>query len=92
MLVPSTLGLFVIHWIIGYLNIKMGGGLAYIPTALIYPISVISGIGPLWFIQMLCLAVIGAALYAFYYGGNDYTSSACLQNIITSLLHSALSL
>lgn len=36
LLVPSTLGLFVIHWITGYLNIKMGGGLAYIPTALIF--------------------------------------------------------
>ena len=53
LLIPSTLGLFVIHWITGYLNIKIGGGLAYIPPALIYPISVISGIGPLWFIQML---------------------------------------
>lgn len=53
LLVPSTLGLFVIHWITGYLNIKMGGGLAYIPPMLVYPISVISGTGPLWFIQML---------------------------------------
>lgn len=55
LLVPSTLGLFVIHWITGYLNIKMGGGLAYIPAPLVYPISVLSGIGPLWFIQMLFL-------------------------------------
>ncbi|MBS5520781.1 MAG: acyltransferase [Clostridiales bacterium] len=55
LLVPSTLGLFVIHWITGYLNIKMGGGLDYIPGALVYPISAISGIGPLWFIQMLFL-------------------------------------
>lgn len=53
LLVPSTLGLFVVHWIVGYLNIRIGGGLEYIPKALIYPISVISGIGPLWFIQML---------------------------------------
>lgn len=55
LLVPSTLGLFVIHWITGYLNIKMGGGLDYIPTALVYPIAAISGIGPLWFIQTLFL-------------------------------------
>lgn len=55
LLVPSTLGLFVLHWITGYLNIKIGGGLAYLPAALVYPISVISGIGPLWFIQMLFL-------------------------------------
>ncbi|MCM1136701.1 MAG: acyltransferase [Clostridium sp.] len=53
LLIPSTLGLLVLHWITGYLNIKMGGGLAYMPTALIYPISAISGTGPLWFIQML---------------------------------------
>ena len=49
------LGLFVVHWITGYLNIRLGGGLSYIPKALIYPISVISGTGPLWFIQMLFL-------------------------------------
>ncbi len=55
LLVPSTLGLFVIHWITGYFNIKMGGALDLIPAFLIYPISVISGIGPLWFIQMLFL-------------------------------------
>ncbi len=53
LLVPSTLGLFAIHWITGYLNIKMGGGLPYIPSALIYLISAVSGTGPLWFIQML---------------------------------------
>lgn len=62
LLIPSTLGLFVIHWITGYLNIKMGGGLAYIPTALVYPISAVSGIGPLWFIQILfifsCILVL----------------------------------
>lgn len=55
LLVPSTLGLFIYHWIAGYLNIKIGGGLEYIPKALIYPISAISGIGPLWFIQTLFL-------------------------------------
>lgn len=55
LLVPSTLGLFVIHWVTGYLNIKMGGGLEYIPGFMVYPISVISGTGPLWFIQMLFL-------------------------------------
>ena len=53
LLVPSTLGLFAIHWITGYFNIKIGGGLPYIPKALIYPISAVSGTGPLWFIQML---------------------------------------
>lgn len=62
LLIPSTLGLLVIHWITGYLNIKMGGGLEYIPPALLYPICAISGTGPLWFIQMLfvfsCILVL----------------------------------
>lgn len=55
LLIPSTLGLFVLHWITGYLNIKMGGGLEYIPSFLVYPISVISGIGSLWFAHLLFL-------------------------------------
>ncbi len=55
LLVPSTLGLFAVHWITGYLNIKLGGGLEWMPGALVYPISVISGIGPMWFAQMLWL-------------------------------------
>lgn len=62
LLVPSTLGLFVVHWVTGYLNIRLGGGLAMMPSFLVYPISVISGIGPLWFIQVLflfsCLLVL----------------------------------
>lgn len=62
LLVPSTLGLFVLHWVTGYLNIKLGGGLEFIPGFLVYPIAAISGIGPLWFIQMLflfsCLLVL----------------------------------
>lgn len=171
LLVPATLGLFVIHWITGYLNIKMGGGLEYMPGFLVYPISVISGIGPLWFIQMLflfccvlvllrkmdkadklwqlggkastavilllavlifaaaqilnlpvltmyrfgiyfaafligyyifshdevqdkiekmrlpmlCLALIGAILYAIRFGGSDFTAAACLQSVFTNI-------
>lgn len=171
LLLPSTLGLFVLHWVTGYLNLKIGGGLDYIPKALIYPIAAISGIGPLWFIQllfvfccalvpltkldkqdkvwalcgktrlpvvlllfvllfgaaqflnmpvvtmyrfgiyftafligyyvfshdsvqdmvesicvpMLCLAVVGAVVYGFYYGGRDFTAPACLQSLATNL-------
>lgn len=171
LLIPSTLGLFVVHWITGYLNIKLGGGLEFIPKYLLYPISAISGIGPLWFIQLLflfscililfrtidksdklwmlckkanlpfilllsvliygsaqvlnapvftfyrfgiyfiafligyyifshdevqdmiekihipmaCLSVIGAILYGIRYGGSDYTSPVCLQNILTNI-------
>lgn len=52
---PSTLGLFVLHWVTGYLNIRMGGAVDTIPKPLLYPISVLSGIGPLWFVQLLFL-------------------------------------
>lgn len=55
LLVPSTLGLLVFHWITGYWNLRLGGGLPAIPQILIYPIAVLSGIGPLWFIQTLFL-------------------------------------
>ncbi len=55
LLVPSTIGLFVYQWIVGYFNIKIGGGLEYMPSFLVYPISVISGVGPLWFAQLLWL-------------------------------------
>ena len=53
LLVPSTLGLFVFQWIVGYFNIKFGGAWNTIPAFIRYPVMVISGIGPLWFIQML---------------------------------------
>ena len=55
LLVPSTLGLFVFQWMVGYLNIKLGGAWDMIPAFVRYPVMVISGIGPLWFIQMLWL-------------------------------------
>ncbi len=55
LLVPSTLGLFVYQWIVGYFNIRISGGLEYMPGFLVYPVSVLSGIGPLWFAQLLWL-------------------------------------
>ena len=57
LLVPSTLGLFVFYWIQGYFNVRIGGGLEWMPADMprfvLYLICVPSGIGPLWFIQML---------------------------------------
>ena len=55
LLVPSTLGLFVYHWIGGWLYIHRIGGdtSGDIPAALRYPIEAVSGSGPLWFIQLL---------------------------------------
>lgn len=55
LLVPSTLGLFAFQWIVGYYNVKIGGGLEYMPDFMVYPISAVSGTGPLWFAQVLWL-------------------------------------
>ena len=56
LLVPSTLGLFVFWWILGYYNMQMSGALetmAAVPKPVTYVIMAVSGVGPLWYIQML---------------------------------------
>ena len=56
LLVPSTIGLFAFHWILGYYNMAIGGGLAAmneIPLPILYVIMALSGTGVLWYIQML---------------------------------------
>ena len=55
LLVPSTLGLFAFQWIVGYFNLTASGAADTIPAFLRYPVMVLSGIGPLWFIQLLWL-------------------------------------
>lgn len=62
LLVPSTLGLFVFHWISGYFNTlvteyTIGSPLfpEEMPVFIKYFIFSFSGIGPLWFIQDLWL-------------------------------------
>ena len=58
LLVPSTIGLFVFHWMVGYFNTVVAqnqGMFEGIPGVVKYVIMAISGIGPLWFIQVLWL-------------------------------------
>ena len=58
LLVPSTIGLFVFHWMVGYFNTvvaQRGGVFDGIPGVAKYLIMAVSGIGPLWFIQLLWL-------------------------------------
>ena len=55
LLVPSTLGIFVLHWVTGYLNLKLAGVLELLPAPLVYPVAALSGIGPLWFLHLLFL-------------------------------------
>lgn len=57
LLVPSTIGLLVFHWMTGYFNTHVGGAdvLAAVPQPVKYFLWAFSGIGPLWFIQDLWL-------------------------------------
>ena len=58
LLVPSTVGLFVFQWILGYYNMLIGGAfeqMAQVPKPVIYLIMCVSGTGVLWFVQVLWL-------------------------------------
>ncbi len=55
-LVPSTIGLFVGGWVLGYYNMLVGGAfetMGEVPKAIVFLIMCFSGSGTLWFIQML---------------------------------------
>ena len=64
LLVPGTIGLFVFQWMTGYFNTMVAGQgevLAGIPGPGKYIMCAVSGIGPLWFIQVLwflCLVLL----------------------------------
>lgn len=56
LLVPSTIGLFVFQWILGYYNMKISGAFESfesVPGIVRYVVMAISGIGVLWYIQVL---------------------------------------
>ena len=63
LLVPSTIGLLVFHWMTGYFNTHVShvDVLASVPMPAKYFLWAVSGIGPLWFIQLLwvlCLVLL----------------------------------
>ena len=55
LLVPSTIGLFVFQWMTGYFNTHVSGvnPMAGEPLVAQYFMWVLTGIGPLWFVQDL---------------------------------------
>ncbi len=56
LLVPSTLGLFVLHFWTGYVNMYAGSAqLDGVPGPIVYLIASLSGSGPLWFAELLWL-------------------------------------
>ena len=64
LLVPGTIGLFVFHWMVGYFNTVVAsreGVFDGVPAIAKYFIMAFSGIGPLWFVQvlwLLCLVLL----------------------------------
>lgn len=64
LLVPGTIGLFVLQWMVGYFNTLVAsreGIFDGLPAVAKYFIMAISGTGPLWFIQvlwLLCLVLL----------------------------------
>ena len=58
LLVPSTIGLFIFHWMQGYYGTLILGGYDWLngmPAALKYIFYVVSGQGVLWYVQLLWL-------------------------------------
>lgn len=56
LLVPSTIGLFVFQWILGYYNMQISGAfdrMQAVPAPVLYLIMAVSGTGVLWYIQVL---------------------------------------
>ena len=55
-LVPSTLGLLVFGWVLGYYNMQIAGAfeqMGAVPKPVLYLIMSVSGCGALWYIQLL---------------------------------------
>lgn len=65
LLVPSTIGLFVFQFIQGYISIRLTDGwqsIQSLPLPIRYLIMVLSGIGVLWYMQILwifCIMLVG---------------------------------
>ena len=56
LLVPSTIGLVVFHWLLGYYNMQIAGAFEMmrgVPKPVLALLIIISGTGALWYIQML---------------------------------------
>lgn len=55
-LVPSTLGLIVFWWILGYYNMLISDAftsMSAVPQPVLFLVMCVSGTGPLWYIQLL---------------------------------------
>lgn len=89
LLVPGTIGLFVFQWMTGYFNTLVAGRgdvLTNAPGPGKYIMCAFSGIGPLWFIQLLwMLSLVLLVLHAI--DGKDKFYNLCGKaNIVVVIL------
>ena len=90
LLVPSTIGLFVFHWILGYFNLAIGNAFdafpAALPKGILYLLMAVSGTGVLWYIQMLWIFSMGIALLRRFETGKFYEFCKKVNPIILIIL------
>lgn len=75
LLVPSTLGLLVFQWMLGYFNMSLAGAfdtLPALPAPVLWLIMAASGCGVLWFAQMLWLFSMALVLLRRFETGRLY--------------------
>ena len=90
LLVPSTIGLVVFQWTTGYMNMLIGNAFANltaVPKPIVFVIMALSGIGPLWFIQLLWISfdiiAIGLGIaYTVLYFGENYAVEPVINNVL----------
>ena len=89
LLVPSTIGLFVIGWIQGYVSMAISDAFQTIsdtvPKFVLYFIMVLSGTGVLWFIQLLWLFSLLTAVIRKFEKGKIYELSSKI-NVVGLIL------
>ncbi|MBQ7944432.1 MAG: acyltransferase [Lachnospiraceae bacterium] len=90
LLVPSTIGLFVFQWILGYFSMSISHAFDYMPDTMpkfiLYLIMSISGTGVLWYIQMLWLFSMVIALIRRFEKGKLYHLCQKVNVIVLLLL------
>ena len=89
LLVPSTIGLFVIGWVQGYISMAISDAFQTIsdtvPGFVLYLIMVLSGTGVLWFAQLLWLFSLLLAIIRKFEKGKLYELSGRI-NIVGLIL------
>ena len=89
LLVPATIGLFVFQWMTGYFNTLVAGRgevLTNAPGVAKYIMCSISGIGPLWFIQMLWILCLVLLLLRAIDGKDKFYNLCGKANIVVIVL------